>query len=126
MGARDYLAGRTGAPVSTKADLVKLLPQLTAMRLTAMQLLDEAHGHQGEEPDAQLARNMEETIQTLGALVRELDGALQGLRKVPRILDQLVDVEARLALAVDPLPKPEEPELRPPPPGRLADPAENT
>lgn len=107
MGLRDYLSSREQAEqLAIREELMKALPILTKLRQRAIATLDDCHFHQQDERDGQLARSMEEEVQTLGALARETGLAVEHLRRAIATGDQLEEVEGRLRALAPPAAKP--------------------
>jgi hypothetical protein len=94
MGLKDFRAERKAMTLDA-ALLGAPIAGLVAARKQAQAALDACHEAQaGEVPETRGA--MEETAQTLGAIVRELSNALNAARDAQKTLDQLARVESRL------------------------------
>ncbi len=93
MGIVNYLADRKAVPDAIGDGLDGILTAIVPLRRAAMDLQDACLTAQAGTDRA----GLEETAQTLGALVRELSALLDQTKKCQAIREQLANVEARLA-----------------------------
>jgi hypothetical protein len=95
---RSYVADRA-EPVSP-GPLLAAVPEVQALRRLAVALKDRALMAQLAETDPADASRIEQVIQTLGALERELNTSLAGLQQALQAVAQLARVERELAAVV--------------------------
>ena len=95
MGLPEYLGARGKATSQRAAALAGPITELSAAQRGAMALLDACRAAQATEL-AETRRAMEETDQTLGAIVRELGNEIQAARASQAAYDQLERVETLL------------------------------
>lgn len=95
-----FLAARGTAPALPRDQLVLAAQRLAAMRRAAQQVLDDARDTRNADADLGARSQFEPEIQTLAALVRELDQAAKQVADVAPVVDQLAAVEAALRAAL--------------------------
>jgi hypothetical protein len=101
VNVREYLASRAAETLEGRGQLVAAVPLLAAAGAEADRLLVSAEGTKAlatrEEGQA-----IEETVQTLGALSREIWAAHGAAIRACGAIEQLADVEARLRANLTP------------------------
>ena len=95
-GYDTFVAADTPVGFPTKAALAALLVQIRAMRLVVVAHSDEAKKHRAAETDAEIANQMEETIQTIGGSSYQLDKAIDILQKVQKAAENYPDTLTRM------------------------------
>jgi len=92
----DYLTARDATKATqTAAAIARAVTDLSAARHGASELLHACTEAQAAE-SAEKRAAMEQTVQTLGAIVRELSNAVQAARAAQSAYDQLDRVEGTL------------------------------
>ncbi len=98
-----FVAAGTPVGFPTKADIATTLETIRALRLVLIGYSDSAKKHQAAETDAEIANQMEETIQAIGGSSYQLDKATGVLEKVygavkgyPDTLTRMVDIVTEL------------------------------
>jgi len=96
MKLSDYFGVRQATKdTQTAAYVAQAITDLSAARHGASELLDACHAAQaGESPEMRAA--LEQTSQTIGAVLRELGNAVQAARASQSAYDQLERVESNL------------------------------
>lgn len=94
---KTFIATRQTAPPLDRDGIVAATRKIAKLRRDVQLLLDDAREARNADPDETMRQRLGVELQTLGALVRELNEAAKQVADIVPVMDQLAVTEAQLA-----------------------------